>query len=114
MGASDAAGIDPGGATMAAKGYWVARLDVNDPERYKEYQVAVRKIVAEHGGRFVVRGGRSDAVEGPARSRIVVIEFPDYETAQRCYQLPEYQDAKRLRQSVADGDVTLVEGFDGA
>jgi uncharacterized protein (DUF1330 family) len=109
----DAVCIHLGGTTMAAKGYWVARLDVSDPERYKDYQAAVRKIMAEHSGRFVVRGGRSEAVEGTARSRIVVVEFPDYETALRCYQLPEYQDAKRLRQSVAEGDFVVVEGFDG-
>jgi uncharacterized protein (DUF1330 family) len=98
---------------MAAKGYWIVRLDVENPGKYAEYAAAVRKIMADHGARFVVRGGASEAVEGAARSRIVVIEFPDYATALRCYRSPEYTAAKRLRAGIAVGDVVVAEGYDG-
>jgi uncharacterized protein (DUF1330 family) len=98
---------------MAAEGYRVARLDVENPERYKEYAAAVRRIMADHGARFVVRGGASEAVEGAVRSRIVVIEFPDYKTALECYRSPEYTAAKKLRAGIAVGDVVVVEGYEG-
>lgn len=98
---------------MAAKGYWIARLDVRDKERYKEYQAVVRRLLAEHGARLLVRYGRSDAHEGAPREWHVVIEFPDYEAALRCYNSPEYAAARELRQRLADGEVAVVEGYDG-
>ena len=98
---------------MAAKGYWIARLDVSDPERYRIYGEATRPLVAQHGGRFLVRGGQSETIAGAARSRTIVIEFPDYETALRCYHSPEYREATRLREVSSTGDFVIVEGWDG-
>ena len=98
---------------MAAKGYWIARLDVSDPERYRTYGEATRPLVAQHGGRFLVRGGQSETIAGAARSRTIVIEFPDYETALRCYHSPEYREATRLREVSSTGDFVIAEGWDG-
>jgi uncharacterized protein (DUF1330 family) len=95
------------------KGYWVGRIDVIDPERYKAYvqenAVAFRKF----DGRFLVRGGKSEAVRGQGRSRVVVIEFKDYETALACYHSPEYARALALMKDAAVSDLVVVEGYDG-
>lgn len=96
-----------------AKGYWVARVDVDDPEVYKRYLAANAEPFARFGARFLVRGGTFRLAEGSARSRNVVIEFPSYEAALACYDSPEYQAAKALRDPVSEGDLVIVEGYDG-
>ena len=69
-----------------------ARVDVNDEEGYKPYAVANGPIFKKYGAKFVVRAGEFECPEGAARSRNVVIEFPDYATALACYRSPEYQE----------------------
>jgi uncharacterized protein (DUF1330 family) len=95
------------------KGYWVARVDVNDPEVYKDYVAANAAAFAKYGARFLVRGGRSEAPEGTPRLRNVVIEFKDYDTAVACYRSPEYGAAKKLREPASVADVLIIEGYDG-
>lgn len=95
------------------KGYWIAHVDVTDPEGYKEY-VALNAIAfAKYGAKFVVRGGQSTVKYGHARARHVVIEFKDYATALACYDSPEYKAAEAVRNTFSDGDVVVVEGYDG-
>ena len=60
-----------------------------------------------------MRGGKYDGVEGQCRSRNVVIEFPDYATAVACYNSPEYQANRKIRQANAITDLLIVEGYDG-
>jgi uncharacterized protein (DUF1330 family) len=96
-----------------AKGYWIGRVDVHNAEGYKPYVAANPAIFKKFGARVVVRGGRFTGVEGQSRSRNVVIEFPDYETALACYRSPEYQENIKIRQANAIGDLVIVEGFDG-
>ncbi len=96
-----------------AKGYWIARVDVSNMEGYKPYTVAIQPIFKKYGARYVTRGGRSENVEGENRSRNVIIEFPDYDSALACYRSPEYQEAKKLRTSSSAGDIVIVEGYDG-
>ena len=95
------------------KGYWVARVDVHDPEVYKDYVAANAAAFAKYGARFLVRGGRSEAPEGTPRSRNVVIEFKDYDTAVACYRSPEYATAKKLREPASVADLLIIEGYDG-
>ena len=95
------------------KAYWVAHVDVHDPDVYKTYVAANAKAFQKYGGRFFVRGGRHEVMEGTARSRTVVIEFKDYETALACYRSPEYAEAIKLRAPVSVGDLVIVEGYDG-
>ena len=95
------------------KGYWIARVDVNNDEGYKPYALANPAIFKKFGGRFVTRGGKSEGVEGTSRSRNVVIEFPDYATAVACYRSPEYQQNLKIRQANAVTDLVIVEGYDG-
>jgi uncharacterized protein (DUF1330 family) len=96
-----------------AKGYWIAHVDVHSDEGYKPYAAANPGIFKKFGGRFVVRAGKSNAAEGQSRSRTVVIEFPDFETALACYHSPEYQQNIKVRQPHAIADLTIVEGYDG-
>jgi uncharacterized protein (DUF1330 family) len=94
---------------MAA--YLVADIQVTDPSAYDQYRPLAAASVARFGGRFVVRGGMIDLLEGePEPERIVVIEFPDADTARRWYRSEEYQAALKIRQSASRGRVFLVEG----
>jgi uncharacterized protein (DUF1330 family) len=97
-----------------AKGYWIGRIDVNDPEGYKAYVAADAEPFRKFGARFIVRGGRFETMEGESRSRNVVIEFKDYDTALACYRSAEYQKALALRRRAAVADIVIVEGYDGA
>ena len=96
-----------------AKGYWIARVDVSSDEGYKPYAAANPAIFKKFGGHFVIRGGRFEAVEGNSRSRNVVVEFPDYESALACYRSPEYQENIKRRLAHSVGDILIIEGYDG-
>ena len=96
-----------------AKGYWIARVTVTDPEAYKLYVAANGKAFEKYGARFVVRGGKFVCKEGDSRERNVVIEFPSYEDAVACYESPEYQEALKLRLNAATSDAIIIEGYDG-
>ncbi len=96
-----------------AKGYWIGRVDVTDPEKYKEYVAANAEPLRRFGARFLVRGGRFETPEGAGRSRNVVIEFPSYQAALDCYNSPEYQEALKLRLPVSTIDLVIIEGYDG-
>jgi uncharacterized protein (DUF1330 family) len=96
-----------------AKGYWIARVDVSDPEAYQAYVRANAVAFAKFGARFLVRGGPYKAAEGIARARQVVLEFKDYATALACYDSEEYQQAKDLRVQASQTDLVIVEGYDG-
>ena len=96
-----------------SKGYWIVRVDVTDPEAYGGYVKANAQAFARHGARFLVRGGRYETMEGGARARNVVIEFPSFDAALACYRDPDYQKAKMIRDPVATADVIVIEGYDG-
>lgn len=96
-----------------AKGYWVARVTISDEDAYRGYVEANAAALARYGGRFLVRGGRYEAVEGESRERNVVIEFPDYSSALECYRSPEYVEAMSHRLGAAVADIVVVEGYDG-
>ncbi len=96
-----------------AKGYWIGRVDVTDPEGYARYVAANAAPFARYGARFVIRGGRFEAVEGTARARNVVIEFPSYQAALDCYRSPEYAAAMALRFDAGIADILVIEGYDG-
>lgn len=95
------------------KGYWIARVDVNDAEAYKLYVSANAVAFAKYGARFIVRGGEADCVEGTARARNVVLEFPSLDAARACYASPEYAAAMALRLNASTGDIVIVAGYDG-
>ena len=97
-----------------AKGYWIARVDVSDPDAYKAYVAANAAAFKKFGARFLVRGGRLENPEGTSRSRNVVLEFASYQAALDCYKSPEYTAAIALRVNASVSDLIIVEGYDGA
>jgi uncharacterized protein (DUF1330 family) len=99
---------------MAKKGYWIAHVDVTNPERYKDYVAANAVPLKKYGARFLVRNGESSVPEGKLASRRhVVIEFESYAVAKACYESPEYQAAIKLREAASTGDLVIIEGYDG-
>ncbi|MBC3952105.1 MULTISPECIES: DUF1330 domain-containing protein [Pseudomonas] len=94
------------------KAYWIAQVDVNDPQQYTQYTQRGPAAFKLYGGRFLARGGRSQAVEGKATpQRTVIIEFDTYDQAVACYNSPEYQDAMSYRAGAARAEIVIVEGI---
>ena len=96
-----------------AKGYWIVHVDVRNDEGYRPYALANPAIFKKFGGRFVVRAGKAESLEGNNKPRHVIIEFPDYATALACYRSPEYQANMKLRLPHSAADFVIVEGYDG-
>ncbi len=93
------------------KGYVLGEVDVKDPAAYEEYRKKVLATIEKFGGRFLVRGGRSEGLEGAAPAgRLVVLEFPSYEQAANWYRSAEYAPLIRMRQNASKGRLILVEG----
>ena len=91
--------------------YLVAQLTVSDPESFEAYRAVVPAVIAHYGGRYLVRGGAIEELEGKLpQQRLVIIAFPDMAVARRFYQLPDYQEILPLRLAAAEGTVALVEG----
>lgn len=95
------------------KGYWIASLDVYDVDAYKTYVTANAEAFGKYRARFLTRGGPFTPLEGRTRSRNVILEFDDVETALACYHSPEYQHAKSIRYPAAVGDIIIMAGYDG-
>lgn len=94
---------------MAA--YILAEIDVTNAEGYKEYTKLVPATIAKYGGRFLIRGGASEALEGewPQRRR-VLLEFPTMEAARNWWSSPDYEKPKAMRQAASKGRLLLMEG----
>jgi uncharacterized protein (DUF1330 family) len=95
------------GAIMP-KGYVISRVDITNPDAYTRYAAAATKAIADHGGKALARGGRSEALEGNARARNVVLEFESYYAAHRYFHSEQYQAARA--PSAAEIEIVLVEG----
>ena len=95
------------------KGYWIVRVDVENAEQYQRYVAANAEPLSKYGGRFLVRGGRSKSVEGTARVRNAVVEFPSYQAALDCWNSPEYQAAIKIRLPVSTMELLVIEGYEG-
>ena len=91
--------------------YVIVDVEVTDPVRYQDYRAMVPPSLAKYGGRFVVRGGTHQVLEGDWQpTRVVVLEFPSVEQARRWYDSEEYRPAKALRMQTARTRLVLVEG----
>ena len=93
------------------KAYWIARVDVRDAERYKDYVATAKPAFERYGAKFIARGGAFTELEGQARARNVIIEFPSMQHAVDCYNSEAYQAAAKIRQEVADAEMVVVEGI---
>jgi len=109
------AGLGAGSAwalrSAEKKAYILVQVEVSNPQQYGEYTKLSPAIIEKFGGRFLARGGRTVTLEGPpAKSRVVVIEFPSFDRAQRFYDSPEYVAARKVRAGAATAQFVLVEG----
>ena len=95
-----------------AKGYWIGRVDVTNPEQYKNYLATNGLAFEKYGAKFLVRGGDFSSLEGENRSRNVVIEFENVGTALACYNSPEYQAAKAHRPPASEADIFIIKGYE--
>jgi uncharacterized protein (DUF1330 family) len=95
------------------KGYWIAHVEVTDPEGYKKYIAANGAAFAKYGARFLVRGGSHIVAKGAAKPRQVVIEFPDYAAAVACLESDEYRRASEFRDAASVIDLVVAEGYEG-
>ena len=92
--------------------YIIAKINVTNPDQYKEYTKVSPEIVEKFGGRFLARGGETMTLEGPAEDlRIVLLEFPSLEKVREFYNSIEYGEAKKLRQGAATASFVAVEGI---
>ena len=92
--------------------YVIVETNVTDQEQYERYRDAAPASIAAHGGRYLVRGGELAVFEGDWNpTRVVVLEFPDLETAKRWYASAEYAEARKLRDGAASLNVVAVEGL---
>lgn len=91
--------------------YLICLVRVDEPETYKQYTARTPALIAKHGGRFLVRGGPVETIEGPEfRDRLVVLEFPSTEAVTTFYASPEYQEVKKTRQVASEATFLLAEG----
>lgn len=94
---------------MAA--YLIAEIDITDAATYNEYRKQVPGVIARYGGKYVVRGGKVESMEGGwSPRRLAVVEFPSMDQALKFYRSPEYAPLIKLRQKASKGKLLLVEG----
>ena len=95
---------------MAA--YVIADVEVTNPEAYEEYRPQVPATIEKYGGKYVVRGGTVETVEGIwSPQRLVVVEFPSMELARKWYDSPEYTEIRGIRFRNAKSNVIFVDGI---
>jgi uncharacterized protein (DUF1330 family) len=91
--------------------YMVVQINVTDPEKFARYREAVPRVVASSGGRYIVRGGTVEVLEGTHDGRrLVLFEFPSMEAIRAFWHSREYAEVKKLRENAADIDVWAVPG----
>lgn len=91
--------------------YVVARVEITDAGKMKEYQALTPAAIEAHGGKFIARGGDVVTLEGDDETRrVVLIEFPDMTTAKKFWDSPEYDEARQKRIGAADFQAFIVDG----
>jgi uncharacterized protein (DUF1330 family) len=91
--------------------YIIAQVTITDPQGFEQYRSMVPPTIAKYDGKFVVRGGNIETLEGGwANRRLVIIEFENAERAKQWWASEDYREAKELRQRTAQTDLIVVEG----
>mgnify|MGYP001408977440 FL=1 len=94
------------------KAYWVCIFEkINNTEKLKEYAIKAKPAIEKFTGKFLARGGKSRRNEGIDSPRVVVVEFPNYETAKECYDSKEYQEAHSILEGYVVRHHQIVEGY---
>jgi uncharacterized protein (DUF1330 family) len=89
----------------------IVDIEVTDPARYEDYKRLASAAITAHGGRYLVRGGKSEVLDGDwTPRRLVVLEFDSFEQAKAWRASPEYAEAKRVREECARANMIVVEG----
>lgn len=92
--------------------YIIVEIEIHDPERYEDYKKLTLDTLKNYQGKFIVRGGQTEALEGVWEpQRFVILEFPTKELARQWWSSPEYAPAKAIRQSASTTKMLLVEGL---
>lgn len=92
--------------------YIIVDIEVTDPVRYEEYKRLASAAIAAHRGRYVVRGGASEVLDGEwTPKRLVILEFDDVAAAKAWRNSPEYAEAKKVREVSAKANMIVVEGL---
>ncbi len=96
-----------------ARGYLIANAAVSDAEAYEGYKKHAAAAIAQYGGRYMVRGGAIEELEGKwtGAPRVVIVEFDSVEQARKFYDSPEYRAAREAREGAADMNMLVVEGI---
>jgi len=94
--------------------YVVGLVEIANPDGYREYMRHTPRLINQFGGRFIVRGGESEMLEGDAMPRVVVIEFPSLDQARTFYHSPEYARARKLREGAGIVRLLAIDGYSTA
>jgi uncharacterized protein (DUF1330 family) len=95
---------------LSMPGYVFMHADVTDPDGYEKFKSLASAAIADHGGRYLVRGGAMQPLEGQWCSRVVLLEFPTYEAALAFYNSDAYQDARQVRLRSSTASVLAMDG----
>ena len=93
--------------------YVLVEIEVTNQEEYAAYGKLAHESVTSHGGRFLVRGGETDMLEGEWAPRIVVLEFESLDAIRRWYHSDDYQKILPMRLNTTKSRLIAVEGYDG-
>ena len=98
--------------------YVISEVEMVDPERFEKYRSLAPATIAKYGGRYVVRGGVVETVEGGdddwQRKQIVIVEFPTFAKAKEWYNSPEYAEALEVRRGALNRRLIFVDGISSA
>ena len=91
--------------------YLYGNIEIHDPALYEDYRAVVPALISAHGGRYLVRGGAVEVLEGDGQAlRQVIVEFPDMAALKAFYDSPGYVAAKAIRQKTSSGMLVAIEG----
>ena len=91
--------------------YFIIQINITNPENYKDYIVQVTPIVKKFGGEYIIRGGKSENVEGIwPFERTVVLKFPSYEMVKKWHDSEEYRPIRKIREDNSEGNAIIIDG----
>ena len=94
-----------------SKGIWIAVYEkIENMETLKKYAVKATTAIGKYSGKFIVRGGKNITLEGNQSPRTVIVEFPTFEEAEKCYNSDEYQEAHNILEDSAKRNLQIIEG----
>ena len=91
--------------------YFIIQINITNPEKYKDYIVQVTPIVKKFGGEYIIRGGKSENVEGSwPFERTVVLKFPSYNMVKKWHDSKEYRPIRKIREDNSEGNAIIIDG----